>query len=296
MAEQPGGGFVSIPGRAVALPWAVILLTACSLVAGCSASAAPSAGPSPVRHLVCTEAAGNCSAETMQAKPRVMYLSGDGTLYVVGITWSHWGTSTATGKGTAKADNCQPNCAQGTRHPYPATIIASDPKAWHRLLAYARVHVNIPAARYSYTFTRGLIPGPAPSINPPAPQASRSPSATPLLSSTCTLGFDYNGTLEPNTAADWKKYYSYAAEKVTFTNVGKVGVTLGGFETQTTWRGEVVNTHQIYGSQAPNLPEFLTPGQPYTAVIDFSSLSNQVTVSGSTYLDSKCNVVTWYRS
>jgi len=100
--------------------------------------------------------------------------------------------------------------------------------------------------------------------------------------------------LEANTAANWNTYYSYTAEEVALTNVGKVGVTLSGFETETTWRGQVIDTQQIYSGSAPNLPEFLTPGQTYSAVIDFSSLSGQVTVTGNTYSHSKCTIVTWY--
>jgi hypothetical protein len=231
----------------------------------------------------------------MQIKPRAMNLFMDGTLYVVGITWVHWGTDSAIGTGTAKANNCTPNCAAGTFRTHPATITVSDPRAWRGTLAYTHVSVSVPAIRYSFTFTEGLIPGAAPSVTPlpsqPSPSTSLSTGA--LLSSTCTLGFvDYNGTFVGSTAANWSADGDNTAEEVTLTNVGTVGTTLSGFETETTWNSQVVDTHDIYA--VSGLPEFLTPGQAYTTIIEFKSLTDTVTVAESTYLNSKCDVVTWH--
>jgi hypothetical protein len=231
----------------------------------------------------------------MQTKPSAMYLTMDGTLYVVGITWVHWGTASATGTGTAKANNCTPNCAAGTFHTHPATITASDPRTWRGTLAYTRVSVSVPAIRYSFTFTEGLIPGVAPSVTPlpSQPSSSTSPSTGALLSSTCTLGFvNDNGTFVGNTAANWSADGENTAEEVTLTNAGTVGTTLSDFETETTWHSQVVDTHDIYA--VPGLPEFLTPGQAYTTIIEFKSLSGTVAVSESTYLNSTCDVVTWH--
>jgi hypothetical protein len=283
-------------GRAAGVPWVAIALAACWLVAGCGAVATISNGPLPIRHVVCTSTAGICSESTMRTEPRVMYLSADGSLYAVSITWAHWGTATATGKGTAEANDCRPNCAEGTFHGHPATITVSDPKGWHRMLAYTRVSVSVPAIGYSYAFTSGLIPSAVPSITPLPSQLSPSPSpsSAALLSTTCILGFDNNGTFEADTAANWNAYGSYSGEEVTATNVGQVGATLNGFETETTWRGQVIDTHDIYSIDAPNLPEFLTPGQTYSLLIDFSSLGAGVSVTESTYLQSECTVVNWY--
>jgi archaellum component FlaF (FlaF/FlaG flagellin family) len=224
-----------------------------------------------------------------------MYLSGDGTLYVVRITWTRWGTAAAIGKGTAKANDCTPDCAEGTFRAHLATITVSDPRAWRGNLAYTSVSVSVPATKYSYTFTRGLIPGAAPSTTPLSAPPSPSSTAAALFSSSCTLGFDNNGILEANTAANWNVYSNSSAEEVTLTNVGGVGVSLDGFKTETTWHGQVVDTHDISPGVVPSLPEFLTPGQVYSAVIDFNSLSSIVSVTQSTYLHSKCSVVTWYR-
>ena len=224
-----------------------------------------------------------------------MYLSADGSLAVVRITWTRWGAPTAIGKGTAKANDCTPNCAEGTFRSHLATITVKDPKAWHRNLAYTSVSVSVPATKYSYTFTRGLIPSAAPSTTPLSAPPSPSSPAAALLSTSCTLGYDNNGTLEANTAANWNTYPSSSAEEVTLTNVGGVGVTLNGFKTETTWHGQIIDTHDISPGIVHNLPEFLTSGQVYSAVIDFNSLSSTVTVTESTFLHSKCGVVTWYR-
>jgi hypothetical protein len=74
----------------------------------------------------------------------------------------------------------------------------------------------------------------------------------------------------------------------------RLGVTLNGFETETTWRGQGIDTQQIYPGIAPNLPEFLTPGQTYSTAIDLSSLSGQVTATENTHSHFNCTIVTWY--
>jgi hypothetical protein len=61
----------------------------------------------------------------MRTEPSQILTSGDGSAYVRGITWSAWGSPTATASGTMEIDNCTPNCAQGTFTGYPATITVS---------------------------------------------------------------------------------------------------------------------------------------------------------------------------
>lgn len=279
-------------GRATKL--AIFLSAVCWVVAGCGALDAASDGAAPVRHVVCTSTAGICSASIMRSKPREMFLSADGSLYVRRIVWTGWGATSATGRGTASADNCSPNCAQGTYHSYPAVITVSDPRPWHRIIAYARVRASVAAIRYRYAFTRGLIPAAGQTPRPASTPSSPPAISASLLSTSCKLGYANGGTFEPNTAANWDAYPGYSAEMITLTNVGTSGVTLQGFKTQTTWRGQVVAAHQI--SSAPNLPEFLTPGQTYSTLIEFSSLSGDVTVTENTYLHSQCAVATWYHS
>ena len=61
----------------------------------------------------------------MQTEPTQMSASADGNRTVRGITWSGWGSATATGTGTMGINNCDPNCANGTYTYYPATVTLS---------------------------------------------------------------------------------------------------------------------------------------------------------------------------
>jgi hypothetical protein len=54
-------------------------------------------------------------------------LSGDGTLSLHDMTWQSWGTAKAVGAGTVRLDDCDPNCAEGTRYPVAATVTLSRP-------------------------------------------------------------------------------------------------------------------------------------------------------------------------
>ena len=162
--------------------------------------------------------------------------------------------------------------------------------------AHTSVSVSVPAIRYGSTVTTGLIPGAAPSITlpPSQPPSSSSPSAPALFSSTCTLGFvNADGAFVANTAANWNTSGNSTAEQVTLTNVGTVGATLASLETETTWHGQVIITHTLDG--LPTLPEFLTPGETYSAVAEFRDLGGGVSVTETTYLQSQCSVVTWYQ-
>jgi len=182
-----------MPGRDTAVRSTAILLVACWPIAGCGASPGPSRGLSSTRYVLCTSAVGNCRESTMRTEPHVMYLSGDGSLYAVRITWIHWGAATAIGKGTAEVNDCTPSCAEGTVHAHSATITVSDLRAWRGSLAYTRVSVSVPASSYSYTFTRGLIPAAAPSTTPVPAPPSPSSTAAALLSTSCTMGLTTTG-------------------------------------------------------------------------------------------------------
>src|SRR5262245_13276300 len=58
-----------------------------------------------------------------QVKPTSIILTcADGGLQVKDITWNTWNQQGASGEGTAWANDCTPNCAQGHFHEYPATV------------------------------------------------------------------------------------------------------------------------------------------------------------------------------
>lgn len=116
-------------------------------------------------YVVCTQAF--CTGPgQMKVRPTVITASGDGSLYVTAITWRGWGTGDAAGTGTAHADNCKPNCAQGTFREDPATITLTGPKLWRDDMAYSRETISVPAIHDQVTFSRGLVPVLGPSSQP----------------------------------------------------------------------------------------------------------------------------------
>jgi hypothetical protein len=143
--------FPAILGAALAVGGAVASAT--------TADAQTTSAKAAHEYVACTTPAITCAGgRGMQVRPTSMGLSADGSLYVTGIRWHGWGTGKATGTGTAHADNCKPNCAQGSYSTHPATIVFATPKPWDGKLAYAKVSESVPAIKWHYTFTHGLIP------------------------------------------------------------------------------------------------------------------------------------------
>jgi len=161
-------------------------------LAGCGVPAIL-ASAAPHEYLACTSPVDGCTdGSQMLARPSTMLLSGDGSLSVTAITWHGWGTHTATGRGTAHADSCQPNCAQGTYHQHPATIVLSAPEPWHGKLAYTHAAGAVPSIGWHETITHGLLPSasspdPSPAFTPPPAPGPVSTQAT--VTSSCVMGF-----------------------------------------------------------------------------------------------------------
>jgi hypothetical protein len=106
---------------------------------------------------VCTLPVVSCNGE-MRTEPPMIEVSGDGSGFVAGITWSAWGTAEAQGAGTLKVDNCTPNCAQGKLAGYPATITLSDLTPYgNSLQAYADMTISAPSDSYSESY-HNLLP------------------------------------------------------------------------------------------------------------------------------------------
>ena len=162
-------------GAAVAIALAV-----CGLLAGCAAHLSGSSRLTahikvpPSRYVVCTSIVG-CMGVTPRHQPATIYMSADGSLWAKDLTWTGWGTPTAVGHGTAEANNCQPDCAQGTFSVHPVTLTLTDPRPWHKDMAYARASFSIPSLHEHEIFSKGLLPGPAASLPPPASTAPPAP-------------------------------------------------------------------------------------------------------------------------
>jgi hypothetical protein len=54
---------------------------------------------------------------------------GDGNFYFTGLSWSTWSASGGSGAGTAHQNDCDPYCAAGHFHTYPATVRLDLPKS-----------------------------------------------------------------------------------------------------------------------------------------------------------------------
>lgn len=96
---------------------------------------------------VCQDPAVSCDGAEMQTEPTQMTPNADGNRTVHGITWSGWGSATATGTGTMGVNNCDPNCANGTYAYYPATVTLSGLTRYGSLTeAYAMIVFSAPTS------------------------------------------------------------------------------------------------------------------------------------------------------
>lgn len=94
----------------------------------------------------------------LQRRPYTIIISGDGSNFLAGrgqtskhprvgrLSWSQWSATDGRATGANWIDDCEPNCAQGTLHPYPITVHVYRP----RVIAGRRLFT-----RLSYTYARG---------------------------------------------------------------------------------------------------------------------------------------------
>ncbi len=59
--------------------------------------------------------------------PSTLLLAEDGSVALVHLRWSGWGTNLARATGEWSASSCDPNCAAGKRTTAPATLTLSNP-------------------------------------------------------------------------------------------------------------------------------------------------------------------------
>jgi hypothetical protein len=126
-----------------------------------TAPASPSISAADFR--ACTVPLDGCgssdSDNSMEVEPNQITDSGDGSGYIKNLTWTGWGTSYATATGTQMVNDCNPNCAQGTYSPYPATVTATSPTAYgNGLQGYAEIDMKCPDVGLHYDITSGLVP------------------------------------------------------------------------------------------------------------------------------------------
>lgn len=106
---------------------------------------------------VCVTPVVTCKGE-LKTEPSQIILSGDGTAFVTGLLWTGWGSNGATGSGTLKLDNCNPNCAQGSLTGYQATVVLSDLTGYVGGAAYATMMVAAPGSPFGTKTYHHLAP------------------------------------------------------------------------------------------------------------------------------------------
>lgn len=106
---------------------------------------------------VCVTPVVTCKGE-LKTQPSQIVLSGDGTAFVTGLLWTGWGSNGATGSGTLKLDNCNPNCAQGSLTGYQATVVLSDLTGYAGGAAYATMMVAAPGSPFGTRTYHHLAP------------------------------------------------------------------------------------------------------------------------------------------
>jgi hypothetical protein len=77
-----------------------------------------------------------------QVTPHTLFLTGDGTLDVVKVSWSTWGRGPAIGTGTAEFHGCTPNCAAGKQHTAQVAVRLSDLTSCKGRRYYGRVSLR----------------------------------------------------------------------------------------------------------------------------------------------------------
>jgi serine/threonine protein kinase len=123
---------------------------------GASTTAAPVAATT-----VCTTPVVTCTgsnASSLESEPSGINFPTAGEGYIEDLTWTGWGTATATGIGTMEADNCNPDCAQGNHTPYAATVTLTHLVPYgNGEQAYSVMTISAPPLQ-SEAFNAGLVP------------------------------------------------------------------------------------------------------------------------------------------
>jgi hypothetical protein len=129
--SQSGGGAPQAGGTAPAAA-APVLVPATS---GSSEPGPSEPGPSPSTSPAVTPGADVYLAEGQDAHGTIVRapgcasgcpLSGDGTVFLYGMTWRQWTGTQAVGTGTEEIQSCVPNCA-GPQYKIPVTVTLSEP-------------------------------------------------------------------------------------------------------------------------------------------------------------------------
>lgn len=127
-------------------------------------------------------------------RPPSLDLTEDGSVALVELRWTGWGSSVAHAEGVFSASNCKPNCAQGELTRHPAQVTLSSPGVVFGHTVYRCFRLTVPASRKSnQQMCLGPLPGggsqygyvvgatkPVPPGKPPSPTTTGATFLTPL--------------------------------------------------------------------------------------------------------------------
>lgn len=80
---------------------------------------------------------------------RIIVSCADANFTIQEISWRSWTNGRAVGTGTARVNDCTPDCAQGTFQTYPVRVTLSTPKQCRsgKPLQFVRIATTFTAAR-----------------------------------------------------------------------------------------------------------------------------------------------------
>jgi hypothetical protein len=122
------------PRHCVALAVAVLALAGCNAKKHDAAGASTSPAPTMVKVYDCN---------TLAYKPTHITLAcADANLRVEKISWSSWGTTSATGTATVTRNTCEPYCAAGKFISYSSPITLDKPVADGDGMVFSHAQIN----------------------------------------------------------------------------------------------------------------------------------------------------------
>ncbi len=66
----------------------------------------------------------DCPTSKVAVRPHTIeFACADGNEYLAKISWTHWTTKSATGRGILNINDCTPDCASGHFHAYKAVVV-----------------------------------------------------------------------------------------------------------------------------------------------------------------------------
>ncbi len=89
------------------------------------------------------------ACEHYRVAPRhyIVIACGDGNLYLNGLQWRYWHQYDARGHGYLVANDCDPSCAEGHFHRYPARFHLTRARADHGHFVFHHVRVRFTGNR-----------------------------------------------------------------------------------------------------------------------------------------------------